>query len=83
MSEIKPCPFCGDTPAVGITFYKSSGSEVLLKAIVYCQRCKISRYKIFKATDGYDGITPFLDYEVAMDTAKKAWNMRVNDDDKI
>ena len=74
MAELKPCPFCGKYPSSGVEFFESHGTDVKLRATVYCSGCHISRGVVFTATD----ITPipFLDYEIAFDKAKTAWNKR-------
>lgn len=74
MTELKPCPFCGESPISGVEFYESCGSNIKLKAIVYCPKCHINRGYLFRATD--INPVPFLDYEVAFDKAVKSWNQR-------
>ena len=78
MSDLKPCPFCGGKPECGVEFYQSSGTEVMLKAEVWCERCHIGRAKIFKATE--ITLVPFERYTDAFDKAKQAWNRRAKDD---
>lgn len=78
MSEIKPCPFCGDSPIVGMEFYESCGSVIRLRATVCCKHCNISQGKVFQATD--INIMPFVNYEVAMENAINAWNRRAKDE---
>lgn len=78
MSELKPCPFCGESPIAGMEFYESQGSIIRLKATVLCKRCHISQSKVFQATD--INIVPFFNYEVAMEGAEKAWNRRAKDE---
>ena len=79
MTELKPCPFCGKYPSSGVEFFESNGSLIKLRASVYCSGCHISRGFVFKATD--INPTPFLDYEIAFDRAKQAWNERAGDHD--
>ena len=75
MAELKPCPFCGESPLSGIEFCESCGSDnIKLRAVVYCPKCHISKGKVFKATD--INPVPFFNYEVAFDNAKTAWNQR-------
>lgn len=76
--ELKPCPFCGESPVAGMEFYESCGSVIRLRATVLCKRCNISQSKVFQATD--INIVPFFSYEVAMEEAKKAWNRREADE---
>ena len=82
MSELKPCPFCGKMPSAGVEFYESNSMDgIKLRASVYCSGCHISRGVVFKATDQVS-LVPFLDYEVAFDKVKKAWNKRVGEADE-
>lgn len=74
MDDLKRCPFCGEVPSSGVEFYESCGSDIKLKAIVYCLKCHVSRGTVFRATD--INPVPFLDYEVAFDKAVKLWNQR-------
>lgn len=77
MVELKPCPFCGKQPISGVEFYEScGGTNIKLKAIIYCPICHVGRGNIFQATD--INPVPFFDYEVAFDKAVKAWNQRKN-----
>lgn len=79
MDDLKRCPFCGEIPSSGVEFCVSCGSEIKLKAIVYCPKCHINRGYIFKATD--INPVPFLDYEIAFDKAVKAWNQRSGEEE--
>lgn len=78
MSELKPCPFCRGKPECGVEFYESSGSNVLLKAEVWCERCHIGRAQIFKATE--ITLVPFERYTDAFDKAISKWNERAKDE---
>lgn len=71
---LKPCPFCGGEPESGVEFYESSGGLVKLKAEVWCERCRIGRYKIFKATE--ISLVPFERFIDAFDKAISDWNTR-------
>ena len=77
MSDLKPCPFCGENPKTGVELYRSHGSEVTLVAIVYCPKCGVNRRKIFKATDVIT--VPFSVYEAAFGEVKQAWNRRIGE----
>ena len=81
MDNLKPCPFCGKYPSSGVEFFESRGTDVKLRATVYCSECHVSRGVVFTAT----GITPipFLDYEIAFDKAKTAWNRRAKLNDEV
>lgn len=75
MNELKPCPFCGCTPRCGVEFYSSSGSEVILAAVVECTGCGIRKREVFKATDNIS-LIPFYDYDNAFEEVIKEWNKR-------
>ena len=75
--ELKPCPFCGGKPECGVEFYESSGSNVILKAEVWCEKCRIGRAQIFKATE--ITLVPFERYTDAFDKAISEWNRRAKD----
>ena len=77
MSELKSCPFCGNQPQAGVEFYESCGSEVWLKAEVWCERCCVGRAKIFKATE--ITLVPFDIYTDAFDSAVLEWNTRAEE----
>lgn len=77
--KLKPCPFCGNQPEVGVEFYESRGHEVTLKAEVWCERCRVGRAKIFKATE--ITLVPFDRYMDAFDSAVLRWNTRAEDTD--
>lgn len=77
MTELKPCPFCGNQPEAGVEFYKSCESEVTLKAEVWCERCHIGRAVIFKATE--ITLVPFERYIDAFNSAISKWNRRDDD----
>ena len=78
MDDLKRCPFCGNLPRCGVDFYEMYDAEIKLKAVVECTGCKISKHKIFKATENY-GLVPFIDYQKAFDAVVEEWNRRVNE----
>ena len=78
---VKPCPFCGGKPEVGVEFDGSNSvDEIWLKAEVWCNHCNFGREKIFKATG--IGLVPFDDYTNAFDEALRRWNKRVGENDE-
>ena len=77
--KLKPCPFCGNQPEVGVEFYESCGSEVKLRAEVWCERCKVGIAKIFTATE--ITLVPFDRYIDAFDSVVSKWNTRAEDTD--
>lgn len=77
-TKLKPCPFCGGKPECGVEFYKSSGSNITLKAEVWCERCCIGRAQIFKATE--ITLVPFERYTDAFNKAISEWNKRAKDE---
>ena len=77
MAELKSCPFCGDKPNMGVEFYESRGSEILLKAEVLCQKCHIGMSVIFKATE--ITLVPFERYTEAFANAIDRWNRRAGE----
>ena len=79
MSELKPCPFCGAMPQVGVDFYESHGTEIKLAATVECTGCGIRKCAIFDATH-LVGYVPFSDYESAFMNVIEAWNRRASDE---
>ena len=76
MTELKPCPFCGAMPQVGVDFYESRGSEIKLAPTVECTGCGTRKREIFTATNSMHYI-PFSDYEDAFDKVVEQWNRRV------
>ena len=75
MTELKPCPFCGQRPVTGVDFYESCGGHsVKLQAVVTCTKCHVSRGVVFQATD--INLIPFSDYENAFNKAIELWNER-------
>ena len=76
-NNINPCPFCGHMPETGVELYKSCGTSVELSAQVWCERCKVGRRMIFKATD--ITLVPFETYIDAFENAIKKWNTRIGE----
>lgn len=77
MDGLKPCPFCGGKPNVGVGFYESHGSEVLLNAQALCQNCHIGMSVIFKATE--IKLVPFERYTEAFSNVVDRWNRRAGE----
>ena len=73
-SNLKPCPFCGETPITAINYYRCGGGELELKFSVVCPNCKTSK-SIYKEVEGKD----FGTYIEAMNLAITAWNRRASD----
>ena len=73
-SNLKPCPFCGETPTTAINYYRCGGGELELKFSVVCPNCKTSK-SIYKEVEGKD----FGTYIEAMNLAITAWNRRASD----
>lgn len=72
MSDLKPCPFCGQIPTTEVRVTQMGGGEDHIDFTVVCGNCgtyKTSRLKLIKT-----GV--FMDAEKAMQEAICAWNRR-------
>lgn len=76
MTELKPCPFCGDIPTTNVRYWKCGGDELLLNVTVKSQ-CGVSRGISLQGND-----VPFSEYEDAFATVIDMWNRRAANDQR-
>ena len=69
--ELKPCPFCGETPTTGINYSKCGGGELRLTFSVVCLNCKTVK-SVTREVEGKS----FDEYVNNMKAAIDLWNRR-------
>lgn len=76
--KLRPCPFCGDKPEVGIGFvsYDTGDSYIRLKAVVRCKQCDIEKRINFNGAKFNRELVPFEDYSAAIQSVTEQWNVR-------
>lgn len=78
MSELKPCPFCGDLPITKVRVTQMGGDTDIIDFSVACQSCgtdKTVRLRIFTTAK-------FDDVFRAISEATDAWNKRYKEDEQ-
>lgn len=76
--QLRPCPFCGDKPEIGIGFdsYNSGENYIRLRAIVRCKQCDIEKRINFIGAKFAGELIPFEDYIAAVHNVTEQWNIR-------
>lgn len=79
MTELKPCPFCGERPRAALRFNVSSWEDVKVIASVGCESCGVQMTAEQMAYAGL-GIGFVTVSEMCAD-AIRMWNRRDGNDD--
>ena len=75
MSEIKICPFCGESPRTEVSVSQRGGVEDYVDFSIHCTNCGIQKTVRLKIA----GFCYFFDVEKAMSQVIEAWNRRVTE----
>ena len=76
MSELKPCPFCGNIPTTEVRVTKMGGGEDIVDFTVICNEC--GTYKNERLRIKYNAT--FMDVDNIMANVFEAWNRRAKDE---
>lgn len=76
MTELKPCPFCGETAVTRLRFYKHDGIETTLLAEVSCKYCDTHKSELLKLCD-----TSFEQVNESFNRVIEMWNRRAYETD--